>query len=471
MTNDVPQISEREREILRLVAMGATNQQIAQQLHISINTVKVHLRNIFDKIGVASRTEATVCAIRLGLVQLESQPKVVASVPGDPPHEPEPPPSETPAAAVMFDEESLSSALAQTTDLDGAKTRVAETRPASSSATARRTVLLSVLAAFGVLLAAISIYFVSQRQPAPTSATQATTSSTEINHWKQHAVWPQPRSDFAVAAYDGKLYTIGGTGPSGPSAAVDRFDPAQNQWVQLNEKPTPTTHVQAATIGGRIYVPGGEDVGGAALTVFEAYDPRNKQWETLPPLPAPRSRYALASFEGKLYLFGGWDGNQARREVFEYDPAHKQWTERAPLPTARSDAGAALVADHIYVIGGKNEQGALRVNERFDPNGGDSAWESVVPLASPVATPAVVGTVNSVLVFDPQRSTAAQYSPDKDSWTPPLAIPAGIAISSRALPLSTSIFLFGPPVGKAAGAISEYQASYQTLFPLVGTGQ
>ena len=70
MSNDTSQISEREREILRLVATGATNQQIAYQLNISINTVKVHLRNIFGKIGVASRTEATVYAVRNGLVQL-----------------------------------------------------------------------------------------------------------------------------------------------------------------------------------------------------------------------------------------------------------------------------------------------------------------------------------------------------------------------------------------------------------------
>src|SRR6185436_7090691 len=75
------QISEREREILRLVAMGATNQQIANQLNISVNTVKVHLRNIFGKIGAASRTEATVYAIREGLVNVGSSALTSAAEP------------------------------------------------------------------------------------------------------------------------------------------------------------------------------------------------------------------------------------------------------------------------------------------------------------------------------------------------------------------------------------------------------
>src|SRR5262245_23041425 len=72
------QISEREREILRLVATGATNQQIAQQLNISANTVKVHLRNIFSKIGAASRTEATLYAVRTGLVKIGMAPALPA---------------------------------------------------------------------------------------------------------------------------------------------------------------------------------------------------------------------------------------------------------------------------------------------------------------------------------------------------------------------------------------------------------
>ena len=62
-----PELTEREIEILQRVATGASNRQIAQQLGISANTVKVHLRNIFEKLGVASRTEATLYAIQAGL--------------------------------------------------------------------------------------------------------------------------------------------------------------------------------------------------------------------------------------------------------------------------------------------------------------------------------------------------------------------------------------------------------------------
>src|SRR5215831_18923080 len=91
MSVEPSQISEREREILRLVATGATNQQIAYQLNISINTVKVHLRNIFGKIGVASRTEATVFAVRSGLVQISEAADIAPTAVAEAlPEEPEP---------------------------------------------------------------------------------------------------------------------------------------------------------------------------------------------------------------------------------------------------------------------------------------------------------------------------------------------------------------------------------------------
>ncbi len=61
-------LSEREQEVLPLVAMGYTSLQIARKLVISHNTVKVHMRNIFDKLKVQSRTEAATYAVRRGWV-------------------------------------------------------------------------------------------------------------------------------------------------------------------------------------------------------------------------------------------------------------------------------------------------------------------------------------------------------------------------------------------------------------------
>lgn len=64
-------ISDRELEVMKLAARGLTNVLIARDLHLSPRTVQTHLRNIFTKLGVSSRTEAVVRAISLGLVTTE----------------------------------------------------------------------------------------------------------------------------------------------------------------------------------------------------------------------------------------------------------------------------------------------------------------------------------------------------------------------------------------------------------------
>jgi ATP/maltotriose-dependent transcriptional regulator MalT len=61
-------LSERELEVLGLVAQGLSNREIAQRLVLSVGTVKVHTRNIYGKLGVGSRTQALAQAARFKLL-------------------------------------------------------------------------------------------------------------------------------------------------------------------------------------------------------------------------------------------------------------------------------------------------------------------------------------------------------------------------------------------------------------------
>ncbi|MBI4277690.1 MAG: response regulator transcription factor [Armatimonadetes bacterium] len=62
-------LTAREREVLELVAKGATNKEIGAALHISENTVRNHMRNILEKLHLQSRTQAAAYAVREGLVE------------------------------------------------------------------------------------------------------------------------------------------------------------------------------------------------------------------------------------------------------------------------------------------------------------------------------------------------------------------------------------------------------------------
>jgi len=65
------QLSDRELEVLKLASKGMSNKDIAKELFLSTRTVKAHLSNIFDKLDVASRTEAIVKGIKEGWLSVE----------------------------------------------------------------------------------------------------------------------------------------------------------------------------------------------------------------------------------------------------------------------------------------------------------------------------------------------------------------------------------------------------------------
>jgi two-component system NarL family response regulator len=65
-----PTLTGREIEVLQLVARGMTSREIGLELYISENTVKNHIRNILDKLGLHSRNEAVLYAVRESLISI-----------------------------------------------------------------------------------------------------------------------------------------------------------------------------------------------------------------------------------------------------------------------------------------------------------------------------------------------------------------------------------------------------------------
>ena len=68
-------LTRREREIVRHVALGMRNAEVAAKLGVTEGTVKTHLNNIFQKLGVRDRVELTLYAVRIGIVRANERPR------------------------------------------------------------------------------------------------------------------------------------------------------------------------------------------------------------------------------------------------------------------------------------------------------------------------------------------------------------------------------------------------------------
>jgi len=456
MNND-PVLSEREREILRLVATGASNKQIAQELYISANTVKVHMRNIFAKIGVVSRTEATLYAIREGLVAAP------VTLPAQPAEEDEPGNGQTQVDS-----------LAALNNLDPtlAVEHALPTKTILHPTRWRAAALLGIFFFLAIGFAGVVLrpYLAPTQTPAPSPV-------PTLSRWEERAPMPEGRAGLAAAVYENAIYAIAGETEKGVSGAVTRYDPDQDAWTTLKPKPVPVTDVGAVTIGGKIYVPGGRLADGQPTDVLEVYDPRLDAWSERSKLPVKVSGYAIAALEGKLYLFGGWDGQKVLAEVYEYDPGDDDWTLKTPMPTARAYSGAAVVGGKIYVIGGWDGEKALAVNEVYAPerdDGEQEAWKIETPLPEGRYEMGVTGVADTILLLGgvaPNQKriyTSFQYFPIAEEWQIINETKPELARKLSIQALSSVVYLFG---GKSEQTISKenhaYRAMYLILLPLV----
>ena len=223
MSFDDNPLSKREQEILTLVARGLTNQEIARDLVISHNTVKVHLRNIFAKLEVVSRTEAIVKAAQAGWIDVAG-----------------------------IEEQTTEEAVP------------APLLPALPSLARWQRVWFFLAAALVLLALATPNLLTRLQAQAPendlSDAGRAQTGDVQrvaTSRWNSLAALPFARSRLALGALGDVLYAIGGEGVDGLADAVDVYDPATNGWLPRAPLPAAVANVQAVAIDGRLYVPGG----------------------------------------------------------------------------------------------------------------------------------------------------------------------------------------------------------------------
>jgi DNA-binding CsgD family transcriptional regulator/N-acetylneuraminic acid mutarotase len=431
--SDKSELSDREREILRLVATGASNKEIANALFISANTVKVHLRNIFTKINASSRTEAAMYAVKLGLVSAASD--------------------------------------ASTESGQGESSRFNQFLQ-----TTRMRWLFGI--GFGLLIILIGVLTILLNTIANNNTRIPNESLTAENtpRWQTLSPLPTARYGLAVIAYGGNLYAISGSTGQEATGTVERYDTESDTWQRVSSKPTPVSEISAVVIGGKVYVPGGRLSSGKVTDVMEVYDPQMDTWTKEAHVPIALSGYALAAFEGQLYLFGGWDGEKYLDSVYTYDPGRDTWSGNVSLPSPRAYSGAAVSGRKIFVIGGYDGENALSNNEILSPDSiGTSInpWQTGDPLPEAEYAMGVASIADLIYVVGGKgsqnpRYTFLVYRDQSSEWQ---AIESAPRLS-KSYPGFTSIggtlYVVGGDEGEnpVDGNLA-YQAFFTISFPII----
>ncbi|HTQ17955.1 Kelch repeat-containing protein, partial [Mycobacterium sp.] len=269
--------------------------------------------------------------------------------------------------------------------------------------------------------------------------------------WHDAAGIPVPGDHLAAASNGKYLYAVGGRRieVTSNTAAVQRFDPAADRWVQLPAAPGKVSDCGAAIVGGRLIVAGGESIGTVFRTVW-AYDLASSTWAVLPSLAAPRHGLGVAAIGSTLYAIDGASqpGHNASTRTLQTltvprGPAQPAggWQLGSDSLYATQQVGAAVdQSGRIWVAGGLTDaQHATAKTEFYDPTIG--AWSQGPNLPVPLHHAMMVSYHNTVWViggFEPRGSEII-----------------GVA-SARVLHLNQNLtaWVDGPPLhhARAAGA-------------------
>lgn len=443
-------LSDRELDVLRAVADGASNKEVAHILVISQNTVKVHLRNIYTKLGVSSRTEAVTAAIQQGLVTLPGTEEIAASNPAE----------NTPGIT-----ETIEPATAVS--------------PSPRRFPLNRTELSLMLVTI-VVVALIGL-FGWQNLAAPDVVTPEPFEEVPIGEtrWLRNRPMIEGKAGMAVVAVGLEVFEIGGETAVGVTNVVAAYNTTEHVWTGKAAKPTAVADVTAAVLFGEIYVPGGRLGDGSVTAVVEAYSPANNAWRPVAALPQPIAGGLTLSDGSFLYLFGGWNGVQYLDTAYVYDPGADTWRPLEPMTQPRAFAAGELVTGQLYVVGGTNGT-ELAVCQAYDPVA--VAWADCPDMLLPRAGAGAATLLNKLYVLggglDKTGDVAFSevYDPATQTWqvvNTPMLSEATSWTNLGVASVETRIYTLGGYRDDLLSADTLVYAPfvYQTFIPAASAGQ
>jgi len=420
-------LSDREREILQLVSQGKSNKQIAADLFISINTVKVHVSNIYQKIGVSSRTEATLYALEKGL-SIKTNEKLEGDIQDD-------------------------------------KTSTTDNK-------IRKRTIFYALSLSLILIFSFSYLFISLFNKNP-SITESTIDYS--TRWQELNPMPFQRSRFASVLYNNEFYLIGGESESGITNRVDILNPTTQTWRSGAKKLTSVKNVSGVVIKDKIYIPGGETQDGKFTDKLEVYDLIANAWVEKARLPIPISAYSITVYEGNLYIFGGRNQSGLLDSVFLYNPGIDLWQVLPPMDLSLENSTAVEFHGSIFVIGGSTQHEFTRnvySMKPFNYQTSDLKWikEAELPSKYIWLSAHVMSDLIFVVARDENEDTILlQYSDSEKKWLSSNQS-ATVRVDSNASGIISEGYIYllgGEQNRKPQNRIVRYQATYLLSIPII----
>ena len=181
----------------------------------------------------------------------------------------------------------------------------------------------------------------------------------ENGHWAPGPPLHHARAAGAAVVVGNQIVVFGGrTGGQHPGEVPQTEIFNGKSWNDAASIPVPGDHLGAVTDGTYVYAIGGRTLEPSANhNAVQRFDPATDQWTQLTPLPVANSDMGAAYVGGQLITFGGENGLSVSGITRSYDLASKTWSTLPNMHDARHGMGVAVINNTIYSIDGASQPG------------------------------------------------------------------------------------------------------------------